>query len=385
MGDVLLAGVDTLAVGFGVSGFRLSEEEWAMLAAAKLEAQGTMFDSGGTPVTLRGETFSVMPKGGKGYEYQLVNEDVAIQLAEVAKWGAVYPEIHITWRSAYLWSNGWRAAFIHVRDWMYGWAAISGEKISRADLTLDVKSDLPEVNLRGGEVVSYARGRTEFYQDKSDLNIKHHFKGLEETGYSFGKGNLMCRIYDKRAEIDHSNKTWFHALWRKQGWNGQSPVTRVEFQARRGFLKSMQIDTVEELEMQLADLWKYFSTWLSLRYKTKDSNRRRWPVQVFWQIVCKAVPYFGVVTGVSRIVQRKPRMDSLCRLGRGVLVSMAALMETAPGVGDGWDTESGSVLDKVREWVLEDGFRQDVHRRAGRLAFMTDQSCPMRAGPPGEW
>jgi len=378
MGDVLLAGVDTLAVGFGVSGYRLTEEEWAMLAAAKLEAQGTMFDSGGSPVTLRGQTFSVMPKGGKGYEYRLVNDDVTIQLAEVAKWGQVYPEIHITWRSAYLWSNGWQAAFIRVRDWVYGWAVVSGEKVSRADLCVDLKSDLPEVNIRGGEVVSYARDRSEFYQDKSDSNIVHHFKGLEETGYSFGKGNLKCRIYDKRAEIDHSNKTWFHPLWKKGGWNGQSPVTRVEFQARRGFLKSMQIDTVQELEMQLADLWKYFTTWLSLRYKTKDSNRRRWPVQVFWQIVCKAVPAFGVITGVSRIAQRKPRMDSLCRMARGVLVSIAALMQTAPGVGDGWDTESdalgaaGSVLDKVREWVLEDGFREAADRRAGLHALMSD-------------
>jgi len=377
MGDVLLAGVDTLAVGFGVSGFLLTDEEWAMLAAAKLEAQGTMFNSGGTPVTLRGQTFSVNPKGGKGYEYVLKNDDVTIQLAEVAKWGAVYPEIHVTWVSAYLWSNGWQAAFIRVRDWVYGWAAVSSEKVSRADLSVDLKSDLPEVNIRGGEVVSYARDRNEFYQGKSDSNIKHHFKGLEETGYSFGKGDLMCRIYDKRAEIEHSNKTWFHDLWRKRGWNGQSPVTRVEFQARRGFLKSMQVDTVQELEMQLADLWKYFTTWLSLRYKTKDSNRRRWPVQFFWQIVCNAVPTFGVITGVSRIAQRKPRMDSLCRLGHGVMVSIAALMQTAPGVGDDWDLESGvrgaagSVLDMVREWVSEDSFCEATDRRAGRLALMS--------------
>jgi len=369
MGDVLLAGVDTLAVGFGVRAFLLTEEEWAMLAAAKVQARGTMFDFGGSPVMLRGQRFSVNPKGGKGYEYVLVNDDVTIQLAEVAKWGAVYPEIHVTWRSAYLWSNGWRAAFIRVRDWVYGWAAVSCEKVSRADLCVDLKSDLPEVNIRGGEVVTRAQNMTEFYMER-------HFKGLDETGYSFGRGDLKCRVYDKVAEIEHSNKTWFHALWRKQGWNGQSPVTRVEFQARRGFLKSMQIDTVQDLEMQLGDLWKYFSGWVSLRYKTNDSNRRRWPVQFFWQIVCNAVPFFGVITGISRIAQRKPRMDSLCRLGRGVMVSIAALVQTAPGVGDGWDTESGVlgalgfIQDRVREWLLEDSFRQDVNRRAGRLASM---------------
>ena len=88
------------------------------------------------------------------------------------------------------------------------------------------------------------------------------------------------------------------------------------------------------------------------------------------------MPTFGVVTGVARIVQRKPRMESLSRLVRGVLVSMVALEQTAPGIGDGWDTESGvlgaagSVMDRVCEWLLEDGFQQEVNRRAGRLAFM---------------
>ena len=143
-----------------------------------------------------------------------------------------------------------------------------------------------------------------------------------------------------------------------------------------GDLRTMDVETVVDLELQLADLWRYFVKWVSLRYKTKDSNRRRWPVQFFWQIVCNAVPAFGVVTGVARIVQRKPRVESLLRLVRGVLVSMAALEHTTPGVGDGWDTESDipgaaeSIMDKVREWLSEDDFRRDVERGAGRLAIM---------------
>ena len=85
-----------------------------------------------------------------------------------------------------------------------------------------------------------------------------------------------------------------------------------------------------------------------------------------------------MVTGVARIVQRKPRIEPLLRQGRGVLVSMAALEYTAPGVGDGWDTESDilgaaeSIMDQVREWLSGDDFRRDVERRAGRLAFMPD-------------
>lgn len=358
---VLLAGVDTLVVGFSIKEFLLSQEEWAMLADAKLQAQGTMFDSGGTPVVLRGQTFSVNPKGGRGYEYLLVNDDLTIQLAERAKDGTVYPEIHITWRSTYLWRFGWRAAYTHVRDWVNRWAVVSGEKVSKADLCLDLNLPLPEVDLKANEVVSYAKDRKEFY-------IVHHLKGLFDTGYSFGKDNLMCRVYDKRLEIVHSNKAWFEVLWKKQGYDGVSPVTRVEFQARRRFLKSMQIETVEDLENQLADLWRYFTIWVSLRDRGSDSNRRRWPVKSFWKTAVDAVSAFGQVTGVLRIAQRRPRLDALSRLGRGVQVTLTALVQTDSDVS--FQAAVGMVQERAKEWATGEHFERDVMRRAGRLAFM---------------
>jgi len=363
MTKVLLAGVDTLAVGFSVERFVLTSEEWAMLADAKYAAQGTMFDSGGTPVELRGQKFSVNPKGSRGYEYVLVNDDVTVQLAERAESGGTYPEVHITWRSQYLWRDGWRGAYTRVKDWVYSWAEVTGEKVSRADLCIDMNIPLPNIDLKSQEVVSYAKRKKEFY-------IQHHLKGLDETGYSFGQGDLMCRVYDKVAEIEHSSKAWFQDLWTKQGWNGKSAVTRVEFQARRGLLKTMQIETCEDLDNQLADLWKYFSgTWVSLRDKSGDSNRRRWRLKAFWRVVCEAVPAFGKVTGVVRIAQRKPRMESLERLSRGLMVSLIAMVQT--NTDSSFQAALGIVQEKSWKWIKEDGFKVDVTRRAGKLAFMS--------------
>jgi len=175
-------------------------------------------------------------------------------------------------------------------------------------------------------------------------------------------------VYDKRTEIVHSNKAWFEAMWRKEGWDGVSPVTRVEYQGRRKFLKSMQVETVEDLENQLADLWRYFTSWLSLRDKGSDSNRRRWPVKSFWRIVVDAVPAFGQITGVLRIAQRKPRLDSLSRLGRGVMVTLTALIQTDSDVS--FQAALGVVQERVKEWATGERFERDVTRRAGRLAFM---------------
>jgi len=379
----LLAGVDTLAIGFkigdpnpeddweldnGKLGFYLTPDEWAELKDAKYAAQGTMFDSGGTPILFRGQRFSVNPKGGPGYEYCLINDDMTLMLAERARGGSFFPEVHITFRSAYLWCHGWRGCYTRVRSWLDGWANVVGHHVSRVDLCMDLNLALPVVDLRAGEVVTPAKNKTEFF-------IQHHFKGLDETGYTFGQGKLRCVIYDKLTEIGHSQKAWFMDMWRKQGWNGRSPVTRVEFQARRDFLKTMQIETVEDLENQMADLWRYYTGakgWVSLRDQSStDSNRRRWLIKDFWLAVVKSSSVFGVVTGIVRLTQRKPRVDTLNRLAQGVLVTLMALTVDPVGGNPRWE----DVQLHARSWLAGVlggvAFEDRVKRRSGRLATMT--------------
>jgi len=371
MGKVLLAGIDTLAVGFHVDEYAVTTEQWAALADAKANAQGTMFGSGGWPITFQGHQFSVSSKGSHGYEYVLVNDDLTVQIAERATGGSAYPEVHVVWRSAYLWRHGWRGVYAYVSSWVRSWACGTVEKISRADLCLDVAMPVPEVNLRAGECVTYARSKAEFY-------IERHLKGMDETGFRFGQGDLLCRVYDKVAETKVSHKEWFQEMWRKSGWNGTDPVTRVEFQTRRDHLKSQQIETVADLELQLADLWRYFSEeWLSLRDQDDDdSNHRRWPVKEFWQVVRDSVAVFGAVTGVRRLSQRQPRLDALKKLGRGVAVSMVALYrttyETSPGHNVSVQAAMGWLRgEQMREWLSDPAFVDDVNKRAAKMAAMT--------------
>ncbi len=58
------------------------------------------------------------------------------------------------------------------------------------------------------------------------------------TGISIGRGGaLMARIYDKRAELEREQpeegrRALEEKRWTKAGWDGVSPVARVEFQIR---------------------------------------------------------------------------------------------------------------------------------------------------------
>lgn len=361
--QIVLTGIDTLAIGYMIGEYLLTPEEWQMLTFAKEAAQERMFSKEGMPVMLRGREFSLARKGSQGYEFVLRNDDMTVQMAARADGGASYPEVRVTFRSTYLWRFGWRAAVRSVEKWVASWATIDGDKVSRADFMVDHAGALPEVNFRNKEVVTRARTRGEFF-------IQRHLTGLLETGYTFGKGDVRCRVYDKRAEIEHSQKVWFEEIWRKRGWDGETPVTRVEFQTRRDFLHSMQVETVKDLEDQLGDIWRYLtSEWLQLKdERPGDSNRTRWAPKAFWMATMEAVPAFGILTGVMRITQRQPKVAMLARLQRGVAVSLVAVMVTT------YKNRTMRAAKRdcrrlIRQFFDEPEFEEAVERRAAGMAM----------------
>lgn len=68
------------------------------------------------------------------------------------------------------------------------------------------------------------------------------------TGIMIGfGGDMSARLYDKRSELEKEDDTTARrrddeeARWRARGWDGVSPVTRVEFQIRGSVLDEMGI------------------------------------------------------------------------------------------------------------------------------------------------
>lgn len=377
MGNLLCGNVDTLQVGWSISEFKLGPEEWEKLADAKRNAQVSQWGKDGSPVDFQGCRFALMPRGNHGYEYVLVNNDLTVMIAARATGGSSYPEVEVIFRSEYLWRFGWRGCASRVKKWVGTWAEICGEKLARVDLCVDLNVAVPDVRVNQGEVVSRAVNKSEFF-------VQHHLQGLTDTGYTFGQGAARCRVYDKLVEIRNSKKEWFKAIWKRAGWDGTSAVTRVEFQLRRDFLRSVVgelvdqetgellncdgINTLEDLERYMGSLWVYLSGWVSLRDQNPgDSNRRRWKLKPFWQLVIDARMLFGKMAGIRRLTQRKPAIDLIKRQARGLLVTLAACHQASE------DLSIRGAMKLVahtffNEWLDDPLFREDIERRAGRLA-----------------
>ena len=77
---MLIAGIDTLVIGFSIAEYRTAEC-FDLLYEAKAKAGEKMFGSRGAEVNFFGKEFSVSARGTKGYEWVLDNSDIRLCIA----------------------------------------------------------------------------------------------------------------------------------------------------------------------------------------------------------------------------------------------------------------------------------------------------------------
>jgi hypothetical protein len=179
------------------------------------------------------------------------------------------PSFYVTFRSEALWRDS--AAGVHAR--FVAWAQSAGlvvegpEVVSRVDWSFDYH--LPVLDFDESHFVSVAA-----------KDSKHREGGRIQT-LTFGRGDIVLRVYDKIAEIEQqSHKTWLLELW----GGVCEDVWRIEWQARKALLRQFGIRTFESLREREADVLRYLvSEHTTLRVPSGDSNRSRWPLHPLWQ------------------------------------------------------------------------------------------------------
>ncbi|AQX74031.1 hypothetical protein B1772_00295 [Dehalococcoides mccartyi] len=368
MYTVIGSGIDSLVIGFNVAGYR-DPESFKILEQAKEEASEKLFGGKGTGIDWYGKPFVVHARGAKGYEWVLENADVSICIARKPENGRIYPELYVTFRAEYLWSFNERNVVYDLKHWLSTWAIITGDKVSRCDLCIDLQMDMPQINL-ANDVVTRAKGKTEYY---GSLPAEHYVNGKRDTGYRFGQGAIISRIYDKSLEVVISQKEWFQTLWSAHGWDGVSAVTRVEFQCRRDFLKEMSVDDFWSLTERISDIWRYcVQDWLTIRTPGNDSHRHRWKIKDWWNVIEEGYSFFGELYGVLRYKQKKCKYDHLMRQARGVLLTAAALC----CVSTGTIYATSQVNQETAQWFNSDEFKVEVQNRMIEVGGMNNEKLP---------
>jgi len=276
--NIVAAGVDTLELNFGIEEYK-ELDMFERLNVAKSEAVAAGYKGRlGVPVDLFGNEFMVQARGSKGgYEYLLKNGDIDLQIMPDARGGKPSPEIRVIFRSPFLWRSGEVQAYSKVVESVNNLASVVYCKVSRADLCVDKVMALPEIN-RKTQVVSRLREKDLFYGGDFE-------RGQRETGYQFGRGGMSCRFYDKAYEISVKGQGHIRPLWLTNGWDGESPVSRLELQLRRDglrrFDKTMDFQTFQDSK---SDIWAYMtSKYIRIIQPGSATRKERAKVTEYWK------------------------------------------------------------------------------------------------------
>lgn len=194
-----------------------------------------------------------------------------------------------------------------------------------------------------------------------------HGFGQRVSGFTFGKLDVVARVYDKTLELATRGETWPSLFWRDA--DPMRRVWRVEFQFRRNALVSMRLRTPESAVEMRQSLWRYGTEWLSLRVPTGARKRSRWPEDPVWSCLREA----EIGLPASELVRERIRGADERRLVSG-FVGYASSLAALTDAGD-----VRSALDRAEplaaRYLLERGSsfsevvkRKRAHRRATRLS-----------------
>ena len=340
--SIVAAGVDTLELNFGVNEYR-EPDMFERLDAAKSEALAAGYKGRlGVQVELLGNEFMVQARGSKGgYEYLLKNGDIELQIMPDARGGKPSPELRVIFRSPFLWQSGEVQAYNKVIEFVNNVGSIAYCRVSRADLCVDKIMPLPEIN-RKAEVVSLLHEKDLFYG--SDFQ-----RGQRETGYQFGRGGMSCRFYDKAYEIAVKGHSHIMQVWRGNGWDGESPVSRLELQLRREGLRrfdaTMDFATFQDSK---SDIWAYMTKkYIRIVNPESATRKERAKETGYWKDYQSCDGLFGERQGIVPVKQLSSDWRPVLKQATGCLASAWARLTAKIG-----EVEATRILEVIEAGVM---------------------------------
>jgi hypothetical protein len=204
-------------------------------------------------------TFDVYPNGAQFHSFILSNDSYNIKIAEFRSKNMENYPIMIRLSSEVLWSLGLKKAINQINEIITtNFGEIKASKISRADFCCHTD----EFDFQNFQLDYFIGRYREDCLYRQDRRNKAMYFGSTQAESHF------CRIYDKSLEIKtRKSKTWFQHVWQEHDLNIDS-VWNIEFELKRKFFKTRNIETLEDFFKKMNDIWHYLMLeWMRLNIK----------------------------------------------------------------------------------------------------------------------
>lgn len=348
----LLTGHDTIECAYYLGASDSSSLDYAGLSSLK---EGMRNSKWAEPIPLRlGDAeFLFQPYGTKsGYPFVIQNRDFSIQFGEFNR-----PSFFVTYRSEGLWKYGALALHQKFMTWAEGLGLVpyKPEALSRVDFTFDYW--LPLVDFDQDNFVTLAQKDTQYRKD-----------GHAQSFQCGMGGDVVLRVYNKVDEIEEkSAKSWFYDMW-----GICQDVWRIEWQCRKEILKRFSIRTFDDLRAGQGDILRYLAQEHdTLRLKTGDSNRSRWPLHSLWvnlQQQIENLEYQGVYREVDEGALLGERLMRIAVSMYGNLKRIAALHALQHGEQTASMAEAVERMEKLVARVHDPlTWKVDVDKRMAKM------------------
>lgn len=228
-----------------------------------------------------------------------------------------------------------------VAAWLFGDAVNTREawRLSRLDvacdvagLTVDRFASLENVVMRAAVgTVRYDDSDEDEALDPVNPAVVSRFRRVETVTFGAADSRVQLCAYNKALEACASGKAWQLDAARERGWDGEAPLTRIEFRLRqRGLdefpeLSLRKLSTLATVAEWMPRVWSYL-TRFAVRYVTPslvDSNRSRWSTADWWEDV-QAMG--SLVAERVRCVTESVREERVRRACRDVVRGTVALV-----------------------------------------------------------
>ncbi len=378
---VLASGIDTLELaidlewGDAKTFGKLTELKAAAKALSKDASGMVTFTPEGTPFI-----FTVKPNGSEGYEWILVSRDFYLR---IGNWLSPKsrPSVMARFSSEALWLHGPDAMLQRLVELFATLgAAVNGIKVSRVDLCADVLID-ESIWVREllDQLVTRARKKSPY------------FDGDAMEGIKVGRGDVVCRMYDKPREIrTQSHKDWMYDIWKVERVPAGGVVVRVEYQLRREALKERGIDSFEDLKANLPEVWAYCTqSWLKVQENADKHHTQQEPTE-WWKVVQAGFAGAQDANAVVRVKSISTDRRYLEQQAIGSLSSYIALLLQGQPLPRGAKLSKNSyailMADLVRKSTMSDHeFTERVKIKQAKAARALPgyRSSPSIAGTDG--
>lgn len=257
-----------------------------------------------------GYDFNVMAGSTASYSLTLINGDISIYLRKFSK-KVRNPVLKVEFRAEYLCSVGYLKAVQTVQRFIqHNFIENPQYRVNEIHLATDIQG-YQFTPLDFYRIKTLSRKHTVFEDDER----KSYFSNKRFTGMTFGKGDLMLRIYNKTKEITENKKkgfiqvlNWQHNL----NFDIDLPVWRIEGQIRREKLKHLcttekftnvygdevsidiNLDSLESVLSNIPSIWNLFIS--RFMHKSLTNEQIHEQLQGYKVLKSGAIKILGVDT-----------------------------------------------------------------------------------------